>query len=190
MKVIDIIHKIEMLVYIINRLQTKPTTSGIAMGLTYNETKYVFLRNPHRFKSFSLEDNIYFTLRDVFANTFICSDKNIINIDEGIALINQLTNDICYEDRTEGFKYSNVLSDKAFVSSLLTWLDTIEPDRDFDFSDEVNEFEEENEVIVKEDHCITIDETKFQGYVFDYIALDAWWEHLHDLKETLNKLLD
>ena len=157
------------------------------MGLTYNKTKYVELCNPHKFKSLSLEDNVYFTLRDIFMN------MNSDNADDAIdcnQFNHQLTNEICFEDRTEGFKYTNVLQDKTFVSSLLTWLDTIEPDRDFDFSDEVNEFEEENEVIVKEDNCITIDETKFQGYVFDYIALDAWWEHLHDLKETLNKLLD
>ncbi len=160
------------------------------MGIIYNGTKYIQITYQNWKKSLSLEDNIYFTLRDVFANTFICSDKNIIDIDEGVALSGQLTNDICYEDRTEEFKYTDVLQEKTFVSSLLTWLDTIEPDRDFDFSDEVNEFEEENKVIVKENHCITIDETKFEGYVFNYIALDAWWEHLHDLKETLNKLLD
>jgi hypothetical protein len=160
------------------------------MGIIYKKTKYIQITYQHWKKSLSLEDNIYFTLRDVFANTFICSDKNIINIDEEIALINQLTNDICYEDRSEEFTYTNVLQEKTFVSSLLTWLDTIEPDRDFDFSDEVNEEDEENEVIVKEDHCITIDETKYEGYVFNYIALDAWWEHLHDLKEILNKLLD
>ena len=160
------------------------------MGIIYNNTKYIQLTNQPWKKSLSLEDNVCFTLRDIFMNTFICRDKNIINIDEGGDLSDQLTNDICYEDRTDTFTYTNVLSDKAFVSRLLTWLDMIEPDRDFDVSDEVTEFEEENEVIVKEDHCITIDETKFQGYVFDYIALDAWWEHLHDLKETLNKLLD
>ena len=102
----------------------------------------------------------------------------------------QLTNNILYNDRTEGFKYTNVLQEKTFIKGLLNWLDTIEPDRDFDFTDEVNEVEEENEVIVKENHCITIDETKFKGYVFDYIALDAWWEHLHDLKNTLKKIIE
>jgi hypothetical protein len=157
------------------------------MGIIYNKTKYIQITYQNWKKSLSLEDNVCFTLRDIFRNTFIRSYKNIIDIDEGVALSNQLTNDICYEDRTEEFKYTNVLQEKTFVSSLLTWLDTIEPDRDFDFSDEV---EEENEVIVKEDHCITIDETKYEGYVFNYIALDAWWENLHDLKETLNKLLD
>ena len=160
------------------------------MGLTYNNTKYIQLMNQQWRKSLSLEDNVCFTLTDVFMNTQVFSDKNIFDINKGFALSDQLTDNILYNDRMEGFKYTNVLQDKTFVSSLLTWLDTIEPDRDFDFSDQVNEFEEENEVIVKEDHCITIDETKFQGYVFDYIALDAWWEHLHDLKETLNKLLD
>jgi hypothetical protein len=160
------------------------------MGIIYNKTKYIQITYQNWKKSLSLEDNVCFTLRDIFRNTFIRSDKNIIDIDAGVALSAQLTNDICYEDRTEEFKYTNVLQEKTFVSSLLTWLDTIEPDRDFDFSDEVNEFEEKNEVIVKENHCITIDETKYEGYVFNYIALDAWWEHLHDLKETLNKLLD
>jgi len=160
------------------------------MGLIYNGTKYIYLTHPHIFKSLSLEDNVCFTLSDVFMNTLSCSDKDIIDIYEGNALSVQLTNNILYNDRTEGFKYTNVLQEKTFIKGLLNWLDTIEPDRDFDFTDEVNEVEEENEVIVKENHCITIDETKFEGYVFDYIALDAWWEHLHDLKITLKKIIE
>ena len=44
------------------------------MGLTYNDKKYLYLMNPHSFKSHSLEDNVYFTTRDVIMNADSSSD--------------------------------------------------------------------------------------------------------------------
>ena len=83
------------------------------MGLTYNETKYVFLCNSYPLKYRSLEDHVYFTLRDIFMNAASADDAiecNQFNI--------QLTNEICYEDRTDTFTYTDILQDKAFVDQM------------------------------------------------------------------------
>ena len=38
------------------------------VGITWNKKKYIMLSNDINLKSLSLEDNIYFTLRDIFFN--------------------------------------------------------------------------------------------------------------------------
>jgi hypothetical protein len=60
--------------------------------------------NDNQFKKKSLYDNVYFTLRDIFANA---DSADIIM--EANGFNRRLTDGICFEVRTERFKYSNEL---------------------------------------------------------------------------------
>ena len=144
------------------------------MGLTYNKTKYVELCNPHKFKSLSLEDNVYFTLRDIFMNAGSADDAiecNQFNI--------QLTNDIGFEDRTDTFTYTNVLQDKAFVEGLIRWLNYTTPKRDFFFCDTIDEYDEYDV------NCDTLTAKWYSGIKCEYLRLDAWMEDFNALKNIL-----
>jgi hypothetical protein len=77
------------------------------------------LLNNNDFKKLSLNDNVYFTLRDIFANadTYdICIQANYYN--------SMLTNNISFEERNknESFQYSDVLEQKEYVKKLQSWL--------------------------------------------------------------------
>lgn len=150
------------------------------MGLTYNETKYVFLCVPHSFKSLSLEDNVYFTLRDIFMNAKNADDAIECNIFNG-----HLTNDIGFEDRTDAFTYSNVLQDKRFVEKLLQWLNTCKPKRDFFFTDEIDE---DDECTFSDDRLTT--KWKYSNIPCEYITLDSWMETFNDLKSKLKERIE
>ena len=144
------------------------------MGLTHNAVKYVFLCNPHGFKSLSLEDNVYFTLRDIFMNAGSADDAidcNQFNI--------QLTNDIGFEDRTDTFTYTNVLQDKAFVERRVKWFNYTRPERDVFFCDTIDEYEDFNI------NCYTLTAKWYSGNKCEYFELDAWMEDFNDLKNNL-----
>ena len=126
--------------------------------------KYVYKCDPaqHALKTHSLEDNVYFTVRDIFMNAEspdLCIECNYFNA--------QLTQGISYEDRpaNQTFTYTNDLQDKAFVKELLQWLAGIRPNRDFFFTDST--LEKEN----------------------DYISLDQWNEDFVMLKVSLSARL-
>jgi len=149
------------------------------MGLTYNGTKYVFLCNPHNLKSLSLEDNVYFTLRDIFMNADNADDAiecNQFNI--------QLTNEIGFEDRTDTFTYTDVLHDKAFVEGLVKWLNYTRPNLDLFFTDTIDE-----------DDYFTFNGTQLttnwkhseSDNINEYLPLDAWMEDFNDLINSLSK---
>lgn len=147
------------------------------MGLTYNGTKYVFLCNPHKFKSLSLEDNLYFTFRDFFMNAKRADDAiecNQFNM--------QLTNEICYEDRTDTFTYTNVLQDKAFVEELIKWLLATKPSRDLFFTDKIDE---DDECTFNGDTLTTKWKYSESDTIHEYITLDAWMENFNVLKNIL-----
>lgn len=129
-------------------------------GIIYNGIKYVYLTNSNNLKKISLEDNVYFTLRDIFQNIDdfqFAMESNMYN--------DKLTNGISYEERTHNFSYSNVLNDNfSFVYRLTKWLSCI-CEYYFDF-----EIIEEN---------IDIDLEK-------YITFEEWISKLEDLREHLN----
>jgi len=67
-------------------------------GRLINGIKYMYINDDNDFKKKSLEDNIYFTLRDIFWNCDspdTCFEANYFN--------GRLTNNICFEERTERF---------------------------------------------------------------------------------------
>ena len=58
--------------------------------------KYLQLCNLNELKKLSLEDNVYFTLRDIFLNYGYSYDMLRAN-----DFNDKLTNNICYENRIE-----------------------------------------------------------------------------------------
>jgi hypothetical protein len=131
-------------------------------GIKYNGTNYLRLFHPNDWKQKSLEDNIYFTIRDIFQNIDdfqFAMEANMFN--------DTLTNSVVYEERTTEFTYSNILNkDFSFVYKLLQWLSYI-CEYYFDFEEVVDE---------------TIDLDK-------YILFDEWTSQLDILKKLLDKKL-
>ena len=129
------------------------------MGILSNGIKYVELMNDNELKNKSLEDNVYHTLRDIFANADeiqICFEVNSYN--------RQLTDGVYFEDRTEEFDYTNALYKENYVKRLIDYLSKFHPI--------YLKFEPELEP--------DLDMTK-------YITLDVWWEQFEQLKNLLKK---
>lgn len=87
-------------------------------GRIIDGIEYVGLMHNNDFKNKSLEDNIYFTLRDIFWNGE-CNDCLTANHFNRL-----LTNDLRFEDRTASFKYSNILNDydSIYIKQLYKFL--------------------------------------------------------------------
>jgi hypothetical protein len=135
-----------------------------------NGIKYFQHCNDNNIKSLSLEDNVYFTLRELFYNM-----SELQYIMEANVFINEISGSICYEDRKSNFKYRNVLNDKLFVDRLNKWLNHIKKS---DF-----EFEEPDD---KAD-----DEEKYWYYDMKLlIKFDDWWSQFEELKVLIKNRLD
>ncbi len=87
-------------------------------GRLIDGVRYVGLMHDNSFKSNSLEDNVYFTLRDIFWNgeiddIFLANNYN-----------NLLTNGISFEERDKHFEYANILYDynSDYTQKLYNWL--------------------------------------------------------------------
>lgn len=129
-------------------------------GRIINGIKYIYLMNNNDFKKKSLYDNIYFTLRDIFANA-----ESIDTAMEANSFNGRLTNNICFEDRTERFKYSNELHQKYFVEKLKSWL------KHFDIHYfEFEEPEEDEKIDMKE-----------------YMKWDDWWVQFEELRKLIDE---
>ena len=123
-----------------------------------NGIKYMLLCNNNDLKKKSLNDNVYFTVRDIFKN----GDYNMVitaNYYNGL-----LTNNISYEDRNPAvqFQYANVLEQPVYLTKLLKWLSQIGM-YSFDFV----ELEGED-----------ID-------MAEYIKWEDWWQQFEELKRKL-----
>ena len=138
----------------------------MSWGKIINHTNYMYLFEQNEYKKNSLENNVYFTLRDIFANTEdvnLCIQSNQFNT--------TLTNDIYFQDRELNFTYSKVLYDRVFLQKLCLWLNGIEQCK-FEF----NHLEEGEDIEVGK-----------------YMKFEDWWNHFEDLRSRLNqqcKLLD
>lgn len=144
------------------------------VGIIINKIKYVHLSNDNNLKKKSLYDNIYFTLKDIFVNAnaendFMCA--NMYN--------SELTDGICFEDRTHKFEYTNVLEQTTFVKNLKKWFDSLKIDNLFEF--EQVELEK-----------VELEQSEFDNLIFfnkinkinreEYIKLDNWWIQFEELK--------
>jgi hypothetical protein len=125
-----------------------------------NNINYIYIHENNELKNKSLEDNVYFTLRDIFNNgnsTDIILQANDFN--------SQLVDNIYYEERSDQFQYTNILYDKEYLLKLIKFL---QPFNEHWF--EFTEFEEEEEEDMK-----------------NYIKFDEWFEQFKDLKILLEE---
>lgn len=128
----------------------------------YNGIKYMCILNDNNLKQKSIEDNVYFTLRDIFLNvekSDICDQVNYYN--------GMLTNQIHYEDRTDEFKYVNSMYEIHYVKKISKWLDIITRDW-FSF----------NELKMQPDDPSL------------YVEFDEWWKQFEETKKTIKDRCD
>ena len=118
--------------------------------------KYICLYDDNEFKKKSLEDNVYFTLRDIFLNADAADIVFEVNKYNYV-----LSNGISYEDRTDTFEYTNVLSNKKYLLELITYLGHFNENW-FKFSD-----------------ITSCQDNK-------YMIFDDWWIQFEELKGLLN----
>jgi hypothetical protein len=124
-------------------------------GLLVNGIKYMGIMENNELKKKSLNDNVYFTLRDIFWNSmsadivFQASNFN-----------DKLSGGICYEYRSDNFDYTNVLyEDKNYICKLLKWLKKIA----------INHFD-----FLEPEHDEQIDMKKFMKF-------EDWWIQFSNL---------
>lgn len=127
-------------------------------SLLYDEVEYVGLSEEHSLKFRSLEDDVYFTLRDLFLNLLDVDD--VINT---IHFSKELTDNIPYEERTETFRYTCVLSDKYYTKKLYEWLSTLDKTC-FEFKPP------------RDDDVIDLKE---------FIPFTEWWNHFEYLRNLI-----
>jgi len=128
-------------------------------GRLINGIKYMYINDDNNLKKKSLEDNLYFSLRDIFwnsASSDTCIEANAYN--------DMLTNNICYEERTEKFCYTNILYQKDSVEKILRWLNSFKKVGWFEFL----ELEEGEEIIEEE-----------------YMKFDDWWNQFEELRSLI-----
>jgi len=133
-------------------------------GRLIDGTRYIGLMNDNSFKSKSLEDNVYFTLRDIFWNGCPddCYTANHYN--------DLLTNCVSFEDRNAKFEYTNVLYDYnlEYTKKIYYWLSRLTRYM-FDFE---NPYEDEEINLSK------------------YMKYDDWWNQLQELIKKLEEQLE
>lgn len=136
-------------------------------GRLINGVQYMGLMNDNSFKSKSLEDNVYFTLRDIFWNGEI-NDVFSANHFNGL-----LTNNISFEERDSSFEYTNLLYDynSDYTRNLLGWICRMFPYKNSCF--EFLPLEESEEIDMKQ-----------------YIKYDDWWAQFEDLRNKLKEQLE
>ena len=92
-------------------------------GRLIDGVSYMYLMNDNMCKKWSLADNIYFTLRDVFINADNLDDVMMANYFNDL-----LTNGVYFEDRSPHFNYDiQLLANIQFMKKLKKWLHTIVP---------------------------------------------------------------
>jgi len=103
-------------------------------GLLINGIKYMNIMDNNDFKKKSLNDNVYFTLRDIFWNSMSAD-----TVFQANNFNDKLSGGIFYDFKPDNFYYTNVLyQDKNYLYKLLKWLknfsihyfDFLEPEND------------------------------------------------------------
>lgn len=137
------------------------------VGVTWNNKKYLMASSGAYLKSQSIEDNLYFTIREIFLNIeqeFKMYEANEINA--------QLSNQIPWEDRDDKFKYLKLSENPDFVLYVINWLNSIKQ-TEFDFEFETARIDLNSDIITNE-----------------YVEFELWWKWLEQLKKDLSNLLN
>ena len=128
--------------------------------MTTATDKYMYIMDDPSLKLVSFEDNVYFTVRDIFANvsnTDMCYEANEFN-----AL---LTNTVHLSDRSSNFQYANVLYQPQYINKLSKWLNHIDAS-DFD--------------LVKHNELLECEYSI-------YMKFDAWWVQFELLRDEIKE---
>ena len=142
--------------------------------------KYLKLHNSNELKKKSLEDNVYFTLRDVFLNYGDMDDIMEVNY-----LNSLITNNISFEERDKDFTYANKLMDEQYLSRLIKFLQSI---KQTGF-----EFEIPDKYWIKEKKTKEYNDELEWYYDIDmnkYIELNIWMTQFKDLVKQLEIRLE
>ena len=121
-----------------------------------NGIKYIYLHNDNEFKKKSFEDNVYFTLRDIFNNA-----DSFDTIMKANYLNDLLTGNISFEERDNTFQYLNIY-DKEYLSKLIIFLKPF-TEYWFEFIEPENE-----EIQMKK-----------------YMKFDDWWIQFQELRKII-----
>ena len=137
------------------------------MGKIINGIKYMCIHDVDEYKKKSLNDQFYFTLRDIFWNTDSFDVMMIIN-----NFNHMLTDGISFDSRTNTFQYTNILYQKTELKKILRFLNRIKQTGWFEFieSKDKDEYEDKEE---------SIDE--------EYILFDDWWKQFEELRNLLKE---
>jgi hypothetical protein len=129
-------------------------------GRIIDEVKYIYLTNDNELKKKSLYDNLYFTLRDIFANA-----SSLDTIMEANSFNSYLSNNICFEGRSESFQYQNIFYEKDYVEQLHEWIKHIDI-----YYFKFNEPEEDEEIDMKK-----------------YMKWHNWWVQFEELRKLIHE---
>ena len=142
------------------------------MGVIYNGTKYIQLHNEHRLKSLSVEDGVYFTLRDIYLN--VHDENEAIEANEFNI---SLTGNIRFEERGETFEYTDDLYCKHVLTRLCEWISYI-------VSEDCYEFKT---VLAAE--VTSIGRHSLNTRLGEFITFGVWREQLQQLLAQLTSRL-
>jgi hypothetical protein len=145
-------------------------------GRLIDGIRYVGLMNDNSFKSKSLEDNVYFTLRDIFWNGCPddCFAANHYN--------SLLTNCILFEKRGANFEYTNILYDYNldYTKKLYDWLSCL---TGYKLTSKPNGWKDSMFDFENPDEDDEIDMSRYMKY-------DDWWDQLQELIKKLEEQLE
>jgi hypothetical protein len=133
------------------------------MGKLINGIKYICIHDVDEYKKKSLNDQFYFTLRDIFWNTDSFDVMMIIN-----NFNRMLTDGTSFDSRTNTFQYTNLLYQKTELKKILRFLNRIKQTGWFEFIESKDKDEEES-----------INE--------EYILFDDWWKQFEELRNLLKE---
>ena len=134
-------------------------------GIMMNGIKYMYINDNNDFNKNSLEDKLYFILRGIFWNAI-----SIETLREANDLNLSLTGRIHFENRTDNFKYTNILYEIDYIKRLQRWLKQI---NHYYF-----EFEEAEVNVAINNIAINID---------NYMKLDDWWVQFEELRNLIDE---
>lgn len=143
-------------------------------GRLIDGIRYVGLMNDNSLKSKSLEDNVYFTLRDIFRNGEINDLFTANHFNE------LLTNGISFEERDERFEYTNLLYDynSDFTKKLYEWLSSL------------TGYKVTSKPNVWKDSMFEFLEVDDETDMSKYMKYDDWWDQLQELMKKIEEQLE
>ena len=141
------------------------------MGKIINGIKYMCIHDVDEYKKKSLNDQFYYTLRDIFWNTDSFDVMMTIN-----EFNYMLTDGISFESRTNTFQYTNILYQKTELKKILRFINRIEQTGWFDFIELKDEDKDEDKDVEENESIIE-----------EYILFDDWWKQFEELRNLLKE---